>query len=162
VYRAASHEPLFDPLRRRRYQGEILRGGLIKIQLRAARDFHRKMHEPKTHRSCDDTRSIEKILAIVLNLQKIELAKFIQHWQCGRRAMALYFFDLIGKEDGRRDFRGRELPTPEEALRTAELIAFDLATGPEEQWVGWSVVVHGADGRELFTVPIQALCLTAA
>lgn len=76
--------------------------------------------------------------------------------------MARYFFDLAGKQDCRHDFRGRELPTPEEAYRLAELIAVDLATGPEEQWVGWSVAVHGADGRELFSVPIQALCLPAA
>jgi hypothetical protein len=76
--------------------------------------------------------------------------------------MARYFFDLAGKEQCRHDIRGRDLSTPEEAHRLAKLIALDLATGPEEQWVGWSVAVHGVDGRELFTVPIQAPCLTAA
>lgn len=76
--------------------------------------------------------------------------------------MARYFFDLVGPQEGQHDFRGRELSTPEEAFRLAELIAIDLATGPEEQWVGWTVAVHGADGRELFTVLIQAPCLTAA
>jgi hypothetical protein len=72
------------------------------------------------------------------------------------------FFDLFGHQDARQDFRGRQLSTPEEAHRLAELFAIDLATGPEEQWVGWTVAVHAADGRELFTVPIQAPCLTAA
>jgi hypothetical protein len=76
--------------------------------------------------------------------------------------MARYFFDLVGRQDRRHDFRGRELPTPEEALRLAELIAVDLATGPEEQWVGWNVAVHGTHGRDVFIVPIQAPCLTAA
>ena len=76
--------------------------------------------------------------------------------------MARYFFDLAGKQQDRQDFRGRELSTPEQAHQLAEFIAIDLATGPEEQWVGWSVVVHDAEGRELFTVPIQAPCLTAA
>jgi hypothetical protein len=76
--------------------------------------------------------------------------------------MARYFFDLVGKEQDRRDFRGRELSTPEEAHQLAELIAIDLATGPEEQWIGWSVAVHGEDGRALFAVPIQTIRLTAA
>ena len=76
--------------------------------------------------------------------------------------MARYFFDLVGQQGGRHDFRGRDLSTPEEAQRLAKLIAIDLATGPEEQWAGWSVAVRGADGRQLFTVPIQAPCLTAA
>ena len=76
--------------------------------------------------------------------------------------MARYFFDLVSKQDCRYDFRGRELATSEEAFRLAELIAADLATGPEEQWVGWDVAVHGADGHDMFTVPIQAPCLTAA
>jgi hypothetical protein len=76
--------------------------------------------------------------------------------------MARYFFDLVGKRQDRRDFRGRELSAPEEAHRLAELIATDLATGPKEQWIGWGVAVHGEDGRTLFTVPTQAVCLTAA
>ncbi len=50
--------------------------------------------------------------------------------------MARYFFDIVGKEHGRHDFRGRDLSTPEEAHQLAELIAIDLAAGPEEQWVG--------------------------
>ena len=76
--------------------------------------------------------------------------------------MTRYFFDLVGQQRCQHDIRGRDLPTLEAARRLAELIAVDLATGPEEQWVGWSVVVHGADGRALFTVPIQMPCLTAA
>jgi len=76
--------------------------------------------------------------------------------------MARYFFDLVGKQHIRHDFRGRELSTPEEAHRLAELIAVDLATGPEEQWVSCTVAVRGADGRELFNVPIEALCLAVA
>jgi hypothetical protein len=76
--------------------------------------------------------------------------------------MTRYFFDLVSQQHCKRDFRGRELPTPEEARRLAELIAIDLATGPEDEWAGWSIAVHGVDGRELFAVPIQVLCLTAA
>ena len=76
--------------------------------------------------------------------------------------MTQYFFDLVSQQHCKRDFRGRELPTLEEARRLAELIAIDLATGPEDQWVGWSVAVHGVDGCELFAVPIQILALTAA
>lgn len=76
--------------------------------------------------------------------------------------MTRYFFDLVGQQRCQHDFRGRDLPTLEDARRLAELIAVDLATGPEDQWAGWSVAVRGADGRELFTVPIQVLALTAA
>jgi hypothetical protein len=76
--------------------------------------------------------------------------------------MAHYFFDLIGKQNDRHDVRGRELSTVEEAYRLAELIAIDLATGPEPEWAGWSVAVRDADGRELFAVPIAALSVTAA
>jgi hypothetical protein len=76
--------------------------------------------------------------------------------------MTRYFFDLVGQQRCQHDFRGRDLPTLEDARRLAELIAVDLATGPEDQWAGWSVAVRGADGRELLTVPIQVLALTAA
>jgi hypothetical protein len=76
--------------------------------------------------------------------------------------MARYFFDVAGKQQDRHDFRGRELSTLEEAHQLAQLISIDLATGPEEEWVGWSVVVHDEDRRALFSVPIQAVCLTAA
>jgi hypothetical protein len=76
--------------------------------------------------------------------------------------MTRYFFDLVSQQQCKQDFRGRDLPTPEEAHRLAELIAIDLATGPEDQWTGWSVAVHGADGSEFFAVPIQALALTTA
>jgi hypothetical protein len=76
--------------------------------------------------------------------------------------MTRYFFDLVNQKDCKQDFRGRELSTLEEARRLAELIAIDLATGPEDQWAGWSVAVHSVDGHELFAVPIQVLALTAA
>jgi hypothetical protein len=76
--------------------------------------------------------------------------------------MTQYFFDLVSQQRIQHDVRGRDLATPEEARRLAELIAIDLATGPEDQWAGWSVAVHDADGRELFAVPIQALALSAA
>jgi hypothetical protein len=76
--------------------------------------------------------------------------------------MTRYFFDLVSQQHCRQDFRGRELPTLEGARRLAEQIAIDLATGPEDQWTGWSVAVHGVDGRELFAVSIQVLGLTAA
>jgi hypothetical protein len=76
--------------------------------------------------------------------------------------MTRYFFDLVSQQRCRHDVRGRDLPTLEEARRLAEFIAIDLATGPEDQWVGWSVAVRGVDGLELFAVPIQVLALTAA
>jgi hypothetical protein len=76
--------------------------------------------------------------------------------------MTRYFFDLVSQQRCQHDVRGRDLPTPEEARRLAELIAIDLATGPEDQWAGWSVAVRGVDGLELFALPIQVLALTAA
>jgi hypothetical protein len=76
--------------------------------------------------------------------------------------MTRYFFDLVGQQRCQHDVRGRDLPTLEEARRLAELIAIDLATGPEDQWTGWSVAVRGVDRLELFAVPIQVLALTAA
>jgi len=76
--------------------------------------------------------------------------------------MTRYFFDLVNQQHCKHDVRGRELPTLEEARRLAELIAIDLATGPEDQWTGWGVAVHGVDGHEFFAVPIPVLALTAA
>ena len=76
--------------------------------------------------------------------------------------MTRYFFDLISQQHCQHDFRGRDLPALEDARQLAEMIAIDLATGPEDQWVGWSVAVRGADGGELLSVPIQALALSAA
>ncbi len=76
--------------------------------------------------------------------------------------MTRYFFDVVSHQRCQQDLRGRELPTLEEARRLAELIAIDLATSGEDQWVGWSVAVHGVDDVQLFVVPIQVLSLTAA
>ena len=68
--------------------------------------------------------------------------------------MRRYFFDFVNPDQRQLDYQGQDLPTPERALRLAELIALDQAvTGP----VGWHVAVCDADGTEYCSVPIHII-----
>jgi hypothetical protein len=68
-----------------------------------------------------------------------------------------YFFDIVGHGRSELDYTGRLLPTPEKAYDVAELMAFDLAVKREDETIGWAVNVSSAEGRRLFSIPVQHL-----
>jgi hypothetical protein len=73
-----------------------------------------------------------------------------------------YFFDFVGHERSELDYTGRILPTPEDAYDAAELMALDLIVKREDETIGWAVNVSSAEGRKLFSIPVQAAYLAAA
>jgi hypothetical protein len=73
-----------------------------------------------------------------------------------------YFFDVVGHERSELDYTGRILPTPEIAYDVAELMAFDLVVKREDEAIGWAVSVSSAEGRKLFSIPVQTSYLCAA
>lgn len=76
--------------------------------------------------------------------------------------MRRYFFDVVGRQRSEYDYHGRDLPTIDNAHQLAELIALDLGMDPEDRWTGWAVNVRSVEGNELFSVPVQSMCLAAA
>jgi hypothetical protein len=73
-----------------------------------------------------------------------------------------YFFDVVGHGRSELDYTGRILPTPEIAYDAAELMAFDLVVKREDEAIGWAVNVSSAEGRKLFSIPVQTSYLAAA
>ena len=73
-----------------------------------------------------------------------------------------YFFDFVGHERSELDYTGRILPTPKEAYDAAELMALDLLVRREDETIGWAVKVCSAEGRKLFSIPVQASYLAVA
>jgi hypothetical protein len=76
--------------------------------------------------------------------------------------MRRYFFVVVGHRCRAYDYRGRDLPTPENAYRLAELIALDYSIDERDEFAGCAVNVCSADGRELFSVPVQLSWRAAA
>ena len=72
-----------------------------------------------------------------------------------------YFFDFVGHERSELDYTGRILPTPKEAYDAAELMALDLLVRREDETIGWAVNVSSAEGRKLFSIPVQAYLAVA-
>jgi hypothetical protein len=75
--------------------------------------------------------------------------------------MERYFFDLVKHDRSELDYVGRMFATPEEAYDAAELMAFDLVVTQMDEMVGSAVKVSIAEGRELFSIPVQTSCLVA-
>jgi hypothetical protein len=76
--------------------------------------------------------------------------------------MERYFFDLVKRDRSELDYVGRVFATPEEAYDAAELMAFDLVVTQMDEMIGSAITVSIAEGRELFSIPVQACCLAAA
>jgi hypothetical protein len=74
--------------------------------------------------------------------------------------MNRYFFDVVGHGRSELDYTGRLLPSPERAYDAAELMAFDLVV-KWEATIGWAVNVSSAEGRKLFSIPVQVSYLAA-
>lgn len=69
--------------------------------------------------------------------------------------MNTYFFDLAGQGGSEYDYRGRAFSEPLQAYQLAQLIAHDLEVDRGDDLAGWSVNVRSADGRQIYSVPIQ-------
>jgi hypothetical protein len=76
--------------------------------------------------------------------------------------MRRYFFDVVSQHYLHYDYRGRDFPAPERAYELAELIALDLAVDSDDERIGCLINVSTADGRKLFSVPVQPCCAAAA
>ena len=76
--------------------------------------------------------------------------------------MNRYFFDVVGQDRSELDYSGRDLPAPDRACHLAEMIALDLAIEPDDKWHGWAIYVRTAEGRTLYTVPVDSDCLALA
>ena len=70
--------------------------------------------------------------------------------------MKRYYFDLVGRQTSRYDYRGGDFPSLEKAQQLAELIALDLGLEPEGEWFGWAIAVRNAYGHEYCAIPVQA------
>ena len=68
--------------------------------------------------------------------------------------MDRYRFTLLDPKGSEVDFREGEFPSPEHALRLAELMAFDLSLDLKSKWSGWSIEVRNAKGRTMSTISI--------
>jgi hypothetical protein len=75
--------------------------------------------------------------------------------------MTRYFFDLVKHHRSELDYVGRVFATLEEAYDAAETMAFDLVVTQEEEMVGSAIRVATAEGRKLFSIPVQVSCLAA-
>ena len=75
--------------------------------------------------------------------------------------MKRYFFDLMKHDRSELDYKGRLFPTAGEAYDAAELMAFDLLVKHEEEMIESAVTVSSAEGRKLFSIPVQASYLAA-
>lgn len=69
--------------------------------------------------------------------------------------MQRYFFDFVDRTCREFDYRGRDLPSAEDALRLAELIALDESSHGEH--IGWRVNVSDAAGKNYFSIEVVAL-----
>jgi hypothetical protein len=76
--------------------------------------------------------------------------------------MNKYYFDLVGQHRSEYDYRGSVFSQPENAFRMAELMALDLGINPDGAWSGWAVKVRNAQGKQFFSVPVEALDPMAA
>ncbi len=75
--------------------------------------------------------------------------------------MERYFFDLVKRDRCELDCVGRVFTTAEQAHDAAELMAFDLVVTHMDEMIGSTITVSCAEGRKLFSIPVQASCLTA-
>jgi Domain of unknown function (DUF6894) len=64
------------------------------------------------------------------------------------------FFDVSKQQTPTYDFHGKDLSSPEDAARTADLIAAGLGSSETNDWTGSQVQVRNAAGDVLFAVPI--------
>jgi hypothetical protein len=74
--------------------------------------------------------------------------------------MQRYFFDLVDPTRAEFDYRGREMPSAEQARHLAEVIAIDESTRGDR--IGWMVKVCDATGRTYCAVPVIELPELAA
>ena len=76
--------------------------------------------------------------------------------------MQRYFFDVSTRAQIQYDYRGRDLPDFEQAKRLAELIALDVECIQGDDIDALEVQVRDINGRQLFSVPVNAPDLVAA
>jgi hypothetical protein len=69
--------------------------------------------------------------------------------------MRRYFFDYKAKDQSLYDYQGDEFMSSEHAYEFAEATAQSLKNSLRGDWRGWSVEVRNAEGRKLFSLPVD-------
>jgi hypothetical protein len=73
-----------------------------------------------------------------------------------------FLFDYTAKDQALYDFRGDEFPSSVAAIDFATEIALNLKHSLTSDWIGWTVEVRSAEGKEIYSLPVDAAELLAA
>jgi len=69
--------------------------------------------------------------------------------------MKRYFFDYKAKDQSLYDYQSDEFLSSKHAFEFAEATAQSLKNSLNGNWKGWSVEVRNAEGRKLFSLPVD-------
>jgi hypothetical protein len=76
--------------------------------------------------------------------------------------MVRYFFDYTTKGRSLYDFQGDDFLSSKDAYEFAQATAQSLKNSLAGDWLGWSVEVRNAEGRKLFSLPVDLAAPLAA
>jgi len=76
--------------------------------------------------------------------------------------MTRFFFDYTTKDQSLYDYQGSEFRSSQGAIEFAEAIAQGLKHSLTGEWNKWSIEVCTAEGRKIFTLPVEAAAPLAA
>jgi hypothetical protein len=66
-----------------------------------------------------------------------------------------FFFDYTTKDRRLYDYQGDEFLSSQDAYEFAEATAQSLKNSLKGDWMGWAVEVRNAEGRILFSLPVD-------
>jgi len=73
-----------------------------------------------------------------------------------------FFLDYTTQGQSLYDYQGDEFLSSKDAFEFAEATAQALKNSLKGDWTGWSVEVRNAEGRKLFTLPVDVATPLAA
>lgn len=76
--------------------------------------------------------------------------------------MKRFFFDYTTKDRSLYDYQGDVFLSQNDAFEFAQATAQSLKNSLASEWLGWSVEVRNAEGRKLFSLPVDVASPLAA
>jgi hypothetical protein len=76
--------------------------------------------------------------------------------------MKRFFFDYTAKDRSLYDYQGDNFLSSKDAYEFAQATALSLKNSLAGDWMGWSVEVRNAEGRKLFSLPVDLASRMAA
>jgi hypothetical protein len=76
--------------------------------------------------------------------------------------MMRFFFDYTAKDRSLYDYQGDVFLSSKDAYEFAQATAQSLKNSLASEWMGWSVEVRNAEGRKLFSLPVDLANTIAA